>query len=175
MPLFFSGLVDLQNFLSFIFHTLGNVLDCGLVIENDFKHLAHIHFFDCQLGPAKRIGTDLAPDIDGLVNFDFVGHEAPPVVSSESKVRSSEKKPVFTPNSKLRTPDYPAFPSSTLITIVCPATQSILLISSSALRTSRSTASWLIMTSGTASAAPRPFWITDEMLMLFFPSTPEIL
>src|SRR5574341_140446 len=119
MPLFFPGLLDLQDLLTLVLHALGHILDRRLVIENDLEDLAEVHLLDGKFGTYKGIRADLAFEIDGLVDFDVVGHEIPPesVRSHEFGVRRDCSESCFyfysglptipaklrTPNSQLRT------------------------------------------------------------------------
>src|SRR5437879_5947890 len=63
-------------------------------------------------------------------------------------------------------------PPSTRIIVVDAATSGRRSIAASAWRMSRSRASWVSMTTGTASRVPRPFWMTFAIEMLLSPRIP---
>src|SRR5207244_13563652 len=65
-----------------------------------------------------------------------------------------------------------AAPHSTRIIVVGMATTRRRSMAASAARMSFSWASWLIITTGTASLAARSFWSTDAIEMLFSPRMP---
>src|SRR4030095_780715 len=118
---------------------------------------------------ALALQVDLRARVGGL-GQPGRGHERRVALEERDDrcfVRDREKVPIFFDHPAPRL--HAGLPSTRII-VVAAATSRSRSIFASAVRMSRSRASWVSITTGTASRVPRPFWMTLAIEMSFSPT-----
>src|SRR3989454_6983616 len=140
------------------------------------ERLGHRHRHPAVLERARGIEA-LALEVDREPRIGRLGQSRRPHQRGVALSQRDDRRPVahrqeLTILLDHARPRLHAGPPATRIIVVGVATTRRRSMAASAARMSFSWASWLIITTGTASFAPRSFWSTDAMEMLFSPRIP---